>query len=190
MCAVLYVRGAARLDSTRLDSRKEMRRLRKSRELCPAPSECPGRRSSRASRDRYRRFSPWLRAAPAPYRQRFPLRHAAASRQSWSRPPAVLPARSWRAEVEELGGTARGDEDIRCLDCPLRIFLLHGDERSSVLRADVVDGADMWMGERRGGPGLALVVAGAGAPQKPTFRDGARYMMSTAIMRMLRCHDD
>ena len=37
--------------------------------------------------------------------------------------------------------------------------VLHGDERSSVLLADVVDGADMWMAERRSGSGFTLKAA-------------------------------
>ena len=37
--------------------------------------------------------------------------------------------------------------------------ILHGDERASVLLADVVDRADVWMVERRCGPGFALKAA-------------------------------
>ena len=37
--------------------------------------------------------------------------------------------------------------------------ILHGDERSAVLLADVVDRADVWMVERRGGPGFTLKAA-------------------------------
>jgi hypothetical protein len=100
------------------------------------------------------------------------------------------------AEVEELGVTARADENVRRFDVPVEdirgmggvqcvsdldpepqhciefewtggesvlqrraLQILHGDERSSVLLADVVDRTDVWMVERRCGPGFALKAA-------------------------------
>ena len=69
-----------------------------------------------------------------------------------SRASAIwLPSRSTVFEGEWTGGES----------VPQRraLQILHGDERSPVLLADVVDRADVWMVERRGGPGFALKAA-------------------------------